>query len=377
MRGSRILGLAAALLLLGGACGKRAIRSAASTTNSPVTVNETKAELLAPVKDSGPNGKALFIRNCAGCHGINGDGKGKTPTERPPRDFAKGGFAFGNSREALFRTVSKGMPGRSDMQPFENRLSEAERWAVVDYVLTLVPQRSQDWMAGAEMRVDDEVRCVWGKIPSLAKGWPEIPRGLVIGLTNGMTLVWGREPAYRQAVLGGPFLKRSDWGGRGGQALELLGDVIFARRPRTTPPFLADGLPLRSHWRSASTLAGDRAVLRYDLLDEVGLVASLTDEVAPDRDGWRRTLSVKRAANPGRDLAFILSGPEDSGVTLDEGSVVFSMEGRPSLRLTLEAGRIQKREHSLILPIPSENVAMIAWRVQRVREEQDSREKTR
>ena len=376
MKARRIVLLTAAVVLSSTACGKGSDGSLLPTDDS-VTAAASPSKPPSKARTPPPDGKALFAQHCAGCHGIKGDGKGETPTERPPRDFAKGGFAFGNSREALFRTVSKGMPGRSDMQPFENRLSPPERWAVVDYVLTLVPQRSQDWMAGAEMRVDDEARCVWGKIPSLKKGWPEIPRGLVVGLPNGITLVWGREPAYRQAVLRGAFLKRSDWGGRGGQALELRGEVILARKPRTASPFLADGEPLRSRWRSASTLGGDRAVLRYELLDEVGPVASVTDEVAPDQDGWRRTLTVERAPKTSGDLVFTLAGPQDSGVALEREALVFSWQGRPTLRLSVENGRIKKRMERFVLPVPSGAPSRIAWRVQRLRKRSDRVEETR
>ena len=39
------------------------------------------------------------------------DGNGVTELDRPARSFRDGGFSFGNTPEALFRTISTGIPG--------------------------------------------------------------------------------------------------------------------------------------------------------------------------------------------------------------------------------------------------------------------------
>ncbi|HEX6883800.1 MAG TPA: c-type cytochrome, partial [Planctomycetota bacterium] len=70
--------------------------------------------------------RQLFLTNCATCHGETGDGKGVTQLDRPARSFMDGGFSFGNTPEALFRTISVGIPG-TPMPGFDSSLSEADR----------------------------------------------------------------------------------------------------------------------------------------------------------------------------------------------------------------------------------------------------------
>src|ERR1700736_709186 len=52
-------------------------------------------------------GAMLFRSQCAACHGPDGTGTGAGPS------LTSGAFAHGGSDEALFRTISKGLPGTS------------------------------------------------------------------------------------------------------------------------------------------------------------------------------------------------------------------------------------------------------------------------
>src|SRR5437764_14494926 len=52
-------------------------------------------------------GAALFRSQCAGCHGPDGDGSGAGP------NIASGVLPHGDSDEAVFRTISKGLTGTS------------------------------------------------------------------------------------------------------------------------------------------------------------------------------------------------------------------------------------------------------------------------
>ena len=92
-------------------------------------------------------GRDTYRSACAPCHGILGDGQG--PAARSispkPRDFTAGVFKFRTtpsgalpSDSDLFRTVSDGVPG-TWMPAWEELLSENQRWAVVAYLKTLVP----------------------------------------------------------------------------------------------------------------------------------------------------------------------------------------------------------------------------------------------
>src|SRR5881396_2455460 len=93
----------------------------------------------ALAQDGGdPAARTLFLANCATCHGETGDGKGTAQLDRPARSFMDGGFSFGNTPEALFKTISVGIPG-SPMAGFDSSLSEEERRLVARYVVTLGP----------------------------------------------------------------------------------------------------------------------------------------------------------------------------------------------------------------------------------------------
>jgi len=88
-----------------------------------------------------PNGRAVYARQCQGCHGEIGDGAG--PASRHliprPRNFRPGMFKFTSTdtggrplRRDLFRTVTNGLSGAS--MPDFRLLSEEKRWDVVEYV---------------------------------------------------------------------------------------------------------------------------------------------------------------------------------------------------------------------------------------------------
>ncbi|MCB1282604.1 MAG: cytochrome c [Salinibacterium sp.] len=279
---------------------------------------------------AGVDGAAIFARDCAGCHGKTGDGDGETPTERPPRAFSKGGFAFGNTRDQLFKTISKGMPGRSDMQPFEDRLSEAERWAVVDHLLTLVPKDEVDYGAGAELRVEGEALVVRGKLQKIEDGLPEHPRGLLIALPGGASFEYRVDDVRLLALREGGFVRRKDWMNRGGDPLEPLG-TVFAKEGNGNPEatFVGDGNPLSAQLLATAT-RGPEVELSYRLSDPrgairvverlraegaVAVLRQITLEAAPDGDWPRLRL----------DPAWqVVSGARSSGDGL------LRIEGEPS-----------------------------------------------
>jgi len=174
------------------------------------------------------DGKWLYARHCAGCHNDNGDGKGPTITAlgQEARDFKAGGFAFGDSREQLFKTLSSGIPGRSPMPSFAGTLSEEERWQVVDYVRTLMPPRKDEAPSRTLMLVVDKALTARGKLPPIADGAKETARGLLLGTPSGVTFEYDVADVRLLGVRLGGFADREDWGDRGGGYLRPLGQVI-------------------------------------------------------------------------------------------------------------------------------------------------------
>lgn len=76
-------------------------------------------------------GKALYEKNCQGCHGKTGLGLGgATPNLADAERMRK------TSDAELFEIVSNGRPG-TGMPAWAKVLSEQDRWNVVRYVRTL------------------------------------------------------------------------------------------------------------------------------------------------------------------------------------------------------------------------------------------------
>lgn len=112
----------------------------AQTTPPPASDPALTAALVT-------EGRAVYRSACASCHGTSGDGLGPAARHMnpAPRDFTSGVFKFRSTPSGalptdrdLYRTVSQGVPG-TWMPAWQKLLSERERWAVVEYLKTLVP----------------------------------------------------------------------------------------------------------------------------------------------------------------------------------------------------------------------------------------------
>jgi len=98
-----------------------------------------------PLGDLDANkGKAIFLRECAACHGERGDGKGlATPfLSVRPRNFLRGEYRFRTTPAGqppatndVLRVIERGIPGSA--MPSFDFLSEAERKQVAAFVLRL------------------------------------------------------------------------------------------------------------------------------------------------------------------------------------------------------------------------------------------------
>ena len=80
-------------------------------------------------------GKQLYAKHCENCHGENGDGKGQKAPElsTAPTDFTKAPKWTARADGELFYRITK---GRQPMPAFDDKLSETERWEVIDYIRT-------------------------------------------------------------------------------------------------------------------------------------------------------------------------------------------------------------------------------------------------
>ncbi len=222
---------------------------------------------LAPAsaaQDASKRARELFVANCASCHGETGDGKGTTELDRPARSFQDGGFSFGNTPEALFRTISTGIPG-TPMAGFDASLSEEERKLLADYVVTLGPPIEAVADEDMVLAVGDAPVIVRGLLPSLGEGLPSHPRGLLIGDPSGITFEYRVDDVRLLALRQGGFVKRSDWTGRGGTALEPLGKVVhLVEGGKPEACFFAGSAPLGARLSGTRQMPVGAPVLLMD-----------------------------------------------------------------------------------------------------------------
>jgi mono/diheme cytochrome c family protein len=90
------------------------------------------------------HGREIYTRQCSGCHGTTGDGKGPAAAylNPPPRDYRLGRFKFTSTprgskprREDLVRIIRYGAKGTS--MPTFRFMAEDDLEAVIDYVMLL------------------------------------------------------------------------------------------------------------------------------------------------------------------------------------------------------------------------------------------------
>lgn len=96
-------------------------------------------------------GREVYLRYCAGCHGEQGDGKGPASAMLivKPRDFTSGVFKFCSTPsgslptdEDLYKVITRGLYRTS--MPEWSLLSEKDRVAVVQYLKTFSPRWKEE-----------------------------------------------------------------------------------------------------------------------------------------------------------------------------------------------------------------------------------------
>lgn len=212
--------------------------------------------------------RKLFVAQCAACHGETGDGVGTTKLDRPARSFLDGGFSYGNTLDAVVRTITHGIPG-SVMPSFASSISEADRRALAEYVIALGPKDAIPETKDSVLVVAERALAVRGKLGPIVTDAPTRPRGLLVGTTDGLTFEYRVDDVRLLGVRTGAFCDRRDWRNRGGDFVEPLGKLVHVLElgdPRAM--FVVASYPVHAQFRGTST-RGKELSVSYDLISDV------------------------------------------------------------------------------------------------------------
>jgi mono/diheme cytochrome c family protein len=102
------------------------------------SATEAVRKLKNPVPSTGDSiaaGKRAYGEHCRNCHGEKGDGRGEKAAELSvtPGDFTDAATIRRRTDGELFWQITR---GRLPMPAFEDKLSDTERWQLVDYIRT-------------------------------------------------------------------------------------------------------------------------------------------------------------------------------------------------------------------------------------------------
>jgi mono/diheme cytochrome c family protein len=120
------------LIVISAATAVAAAALAAEEWTAPARAAAKKNPVAADAASIG-RGKTVYTAECASCHGNSGKGDGPSAKdlEKSPGDMTKLGS---QSDGALFWKITE---GKKPMASFATKLTEQQRWDVVNYLRTL------------------------------------------------------------------------------------------------------------------------------------------------------------------------------------------------------------------------------------------------
>ena len=107
----------------------------------PVAAKDGNANPIPPNSESVAAGKAVFMVHCVPCHGETGKGDGPLGVVLNPRpaDLSLHAVPGVHTDAQLYEWITNGFPG-SAMPAWKSRLSDTDRWNLVNFIRTLAPK---------------------------------------------------------------------------------------------------------------------------------------------------------------------------------------------------------------------------------------------
>ena len=102
--------------------------------------NADAAKLKNPVAatpESIAAGQQLYARNCASCHGRNGQGGPGNDLIPAAPSLLGDGWAHGSTDGEIFTNIKAGVAPDFNMVPFKDRLKDDDIWNLVNYIRSI------------------------------------------------------------------------------------------------------------------------------------------------------------------------------------------------------------------------------------------------
>jgi cytochrome c oxidase cbb3-type subunit 3 len=92
---------------------------------------------VAATDESIADGKRLYQRHCASCHGANAEGGAGNDLIPAAPDLTDKEWKRGGSDGEIFSAIKNGVPPDLNMIPFGDQLKDPEIWSVVNYLRSI------------------------------------------------------------------------------------------------------------------------------------------------------------------------------------------------------------------------------------------------